>query len=325
MRQSRAYVEVRRLEGEKELKLKGAARISLDVLHFKQDQPRVLNLKHVGYLKECFKKKGGRRLQISVPAIIDQQCPDAIKVGLPLHTVQELEMACVRVRSGSIPFLRAQRLTSLVPTMRQDNIFGYLVKAFSATEAVFGRLEKTICELVLLAYLPCMLVYADPVSKLKAVQYLTPNVDLCQTQIFGYEAIWNPATDDIDAKISTGRIFNASIRDTAGVVVPLDWEPSEELSAFTKTNNSGAPKVRSMGYYDKGSSNCKPIQVMFYDNRGFLSATRYVNLKNFTGWAFSKSDNSSTFAAYNGVTMLVPVEGGQPRSPYNLSTEIDFS
>lgn len=64
MRQSRAYVEERRLEGEKELKLKGAARISLDVLHFKQDQPRVLNLKHVDYLKECFKKKGGRRLQI---------------------------------------------------------------------------------------------------------------------------------------------------------------------------------------------------------------------------------------------------------------------
>ncbi|KFZ16326.1 hypothetical protein V501_02274 [Pseudogymnoascus sp. VKM F-4519 (FW-2642)] len=178
---------------------------------------------------------------------------------------------------------------------------------------------------VLFVYLPCILVYADLVSyERQNTRDLTPKLDLCQAQVFGYEAIWNPATDDIDAKIDTGRIFNASIRDTAGVVVPLDWALSEELSPLTKINNSSAPKVRSMGHYYEGSNNCKPIQVTFYDNRGFLSAIRYVNLKKFTGWALSKSDNSSTFATYSGVTMLIPVEGGQPR--YNkLVTEVDFS
>lgn len=89
MRQSRAQIEERRLEGERELKFKGTARISLDVLHFKQDQPRELNSKHVEYLKECFQKEGCRRLQLSrhIPAIIDQQCLDATmrKSGVSAH------------------------------------------------------------------------------------------------------------------------------------------------------------------------------------------------------------------------------------------------
>lgn len=79
MRQSRAQREERRLEGERALKFKGTARISLDVLYFRRDQSRELNPKQVGRLKECFQKEGCHRLQVCrhIPAIIDQQCLDS--------------------------------------------------------------------------------------------------------------------------------------------------------------------------------------------------------------------------------------------------------
>ncbi|KAL5354472.1 hypothetical protein ACLOAV_000561 [Pseudogymnoascus australis] len=80
MQQSRTQVEDSRLEGERRLKYKGTARISLDVLHFKWNQPRELNSRHVEDLKERFRKEGCRRLPVRkhVPAIIDQQCLDAV-------------------------------------------------------------------------------------------------------------------------------------------------------------------------------------------------------------------------------------------------------
>ncbi|KFY68421.1 hypothetical protein V496_01043 [Pseudogymnoascus sp. VKM F-4515 (FW-2607)] len=64
---------------EKRLKFKGTAKISLDVLYFKQNQPRQLNLKHVEYLKECFQTEGCHRLPLCrhIPAKIDQRCLDA--------------------------------------------------------------------------------------------------------------------------------------------------------------------------------------------------------------------------------------------------------
>ncbi|KFZ13857.1 hypothetical protein V501_03496 [Pseudogymnoascus sp. VKM F-4519 (FW-2642)] len=72
-------VDDQRLEGEKRLKFKGTAKISLDVLYFKQNQPRQLNLKHVEYLKECFQNEGCHRLPLCrhIPAKIDQWCLDA--------------------------------------------------------------------------------------------------------------------------------------------------------------------------------------------------------------------------------------------------------
>lgn len=80
MQQSRTQVEDLRLEGERRLKYKGTARINLDVLHFKWNQPRELNSRHVENLKERFRKEGCRRLPVRkhVPAIIDQQCLDAV-------------------------------------------------------------------------------------------------------------------------------------------------------------------------------------------------------------------------------------------------------
>lgn len=67
------------LEEERRLKYKGTARISLDVLFFRQDQPRESSKRQADFLVDCFQKEGCHRLPLCnhVPAIIDQESLDA--------------------------------------------------------------------------------------------------------------------------------------------------------------------------------------------------------------------------------------------------------
>jgi hypothetical protein len=84
MQQSQVQIEDSRLEGERRLKYKGTARISLDVLYFRQDQPRESNKRHVDFLVDCFQKEGCHRLPFCnhVPAIIDQRSLDGAMLRL---------------------------------------------------------------------------------------------------------------------------------------------------------------------------------------------------------------------------------------------------
>ncbi|KFY64740.1 hypothetical protein V496_03055 [Pseudogymnoascus sp. VKM F-4515 (FW-2607)] len=79
MQQSQVQNEDSLLEGERRLKYKGTARISLDVLFFRQDQPRESNKRQADFLVDCFRKEGCHRLPFCnhVPAIIDQESLDA--------------------------------------------------------------------------------------------------------------------------------------------------------------------------------------------------------------------------------------------------------
>ncbi|KFX95974.1 hypothetical protein V490_03610 [Pseudogymnoascus sp. VKM F-3557] len=79
MQQSQVQNEDSVLEGERRLKYKGTARISLDVLFFRQDQPREPNKRQADFLVDCFRKEGCHRLPFCnhVPAIIDQESLDA--------------------------------------------------------------------------------------------------------------------------------------------------------------------------------------------------------------------------------------------------------
>ncbi|KFY78644.1 hypothetical protein V499_02247 [Pseudogymnoascus sp. VKM F-103] len=67
------------LEEERQLKFKGTARISLDVLLFRQDQPREYSKKQADFLVDCFQKEGCHRAPLynHVPAIINQESLDA--------------------------------------------------------------------------------------------------------------------------------------------------------------------------------------------------------------------------------------------------------
>ena len=78
MRQSRAQVEDQRFEAERSLKYRGAARVSLDALQFRNDQRRELDMEHVETLKKQFRVEGCRRENIKahVPVLIDQSCLD---------------------------------------------------------------------------------------------------------------------------------------------------------------------------------------------------------------------------------------------------------
>ncbi|OBT50791.1 hypothetical protein VE04_09038 [Pseudogymnoascus sp. 24MN13] len=79
MQQSQAQNEDSVLEGERRLKYKGTARIGLDVLFFRQDQPRKSSKRQAEFLVDCFRKEGCHRLPFCnhVPAIIDQESLDA--------------------------------------------------------------------------------------------------------------------------------------------------------------------------------------------------------------------------------------------------------
>ncbi|OBT79449.1 hypothetical protein VF21_02102 [Pseudogymnoascus sp. 05NY08] len=79
MQQSRAQNEDSMLEEERRLKYKGTARISLDVLFFRQDQPREYSQRQADFLVDCFQKEGCHRVPLCnhVPAIIDQESLDA--------------------------------------------------------------------------------------------------------------------------------------------------------------------------------------------------------------------------------------------------------
>ncbi|ELR07358.1 hypothetical protein GMDG_08373 [Pseudogymnoascus destructans 20631-21] len=79
MQQSRAQNEDSMLEEERRLKYKGTARISLDVLFFRQDQPREYSQRQADFLMDCFQKEGCHRVPLCnhVPAIIDHESLDA--------------------------------------------------------------------------------------------------------------------------------------------------------------------------------------------------------------------------------------------------------
>ncbi|KAG9228681.1 hypothetical protein BJ875DRAFT_229273 [Amylocarpus encephaloides] len=79
IQQSQAQNEDSVLEGERRLKYKGTARIGLDVLFFRQDQPRESNKRQADFLVDCFRKEGCHRLPFCnhVPVIIDQESLDA--------------------------------------------------------------------------------------------------------------------------------------------------------------------------------------------------------------------------------------------------------
>jgi hypothetical protein len=73
MRQALAQAEDSRLEKERRLKYQGTAR--LEVLYFRWDQPRELDLKHVEHLVECFRKDTCRRLpeRNHISAVIERE------------------------------------------------------------------------------------------------------------------------------------------------------------------------------------------------------------------------------------------------------------
>jgi hypothetical protein len=79
MQQSRAQNEDSMVEEERRLKYKGTARISLDVIFFRQDQPREYSQRQADFLVDCFQKEGCHRVPLCnhVPAIIDQESLDA--------------------------------------------------------------------------------------------------------------------------------------------------------------------------------------------------------------------------------------------------------
>jgi len=74
MRQTRYQKEELRLEAEKRVKYKGTARIKLEWLHFRWNEPRELDSKNVERLKSNF-RRDCRRLDIHnhIPALINQQ------------------------------------------------------------------------------------------------------------------------------------------------------------------------------------------------------------------------------------------------------------
>lgn len=78
MRQTRSQEEEVRLEAEKRVKYQGTARIRLEWLHFRWNEPRELDVKNVERLKSNF-RKDCRRLDIHnhIPALINQQHLDA--------------------------------------------------------------------------------------------------------------------------------------------------------------------------------------------------------------------------------------------------------
>jgi hypothetical protein len=79
MRQALAQAEDLRLEKERRLKYQGTAQVRLEVLSFRWDQPRELDLKHVGHLVECFRKDTCRRLPARnhISAVIERAHLDA--------------------------------------------------------------------------------------------------------------------------------------------------------------------------------------------------------------------------------------------------------
>lgn len=79
MDQSQAQIEDTRLEGERRLKYKGTACISLDVLYFRWDQLCKADKKHIQKLERCFEKEGCHRLPFRnhVAAIINRSSLDA--------------------------------------------------------------------------------------------------------------------------------------------------------------------------------------------------------------------------------------------------------
>nr|KAK5449229.1 hypothetical protein LTR18_002318 [Exophiala xenobiotica] len=79
MRQSRTRVEDERLERERQLKYRGTARISLDVLQFVVDDDRPLDVKNVQRLVKIYQREGCRRQFVSnhILVVIDQACLDS--------------------------------------------------------------------------------------------------------------------------------------------------------------------------------------------------------------------------------------------------------
>ncbi|KFY68422.1 hypothetical protein V496_01044 [Pseudogymnoascus sp. VKM F-4515 (FW-2607)] len=156
-----------------------------------------------------------------------------------------------------------------------------------------------------------MLVYADPLSKLKAVQYLTTSSDPCQVEVFGYEVefcIYDQNTLNGE-KTTKGRTFNATLGDTDGIATPFNWKRDEDFTPLDGTDLGGAARVRSLGYtpHPGNSSNCKPMQLMVYDNQGFTKIAKYFTPGKGPGWCITfYEDSNSTITAYSGVNMLLP-------------------
>jgi hypothetical protein len=76
MRQSRAQAEDHKFEAERNLRYCGSARVSLDVIHFRDDQLRELDEKHVESLIRQFRVEGCRRENVKnhIPVLISQSC-----------------------------------------------------------------------------------------------------------------------------------------------------------------------------------------------------------------------------------------------------------
>lgn len=80
MLQSGVQDQIAKLEAERRIKLRGAARIRLESLHFQSNEPGQADRKNVERLKSCFQSEGCDRQnpRYHVPAIIDQQQLDFI-------------------------------------------------------------------------------------------------------------------------------------------------------------------------------------------------------------------------------------------------------
>ena len=78
MRPSRRQADNARFERERRGKYRGAARITLDVLHFSEKQSTTLDQENVEYLKEVFRREHCRREPVRnhVLVLIDQSCLD---------------------------------------------------------------------------------------------------------------------------------------------------------------------------------------------------------------------------------------------------------
>ena len=131
------------------------------------------------------------------------------------------------------------------------------------------------------------------------------NSELCQIEVLGYEDDICTTTSSYDGN-NIKRIFSTTIEETGGIIKPFNW--TNEVYTY----DNSAAKVRSLEYtpslYNDDSNNCKPMQLMVYDH-GYISGVKYFTPGKGPAWCMFFPDNAtSTFTAYNGVNILIPMD-----------------
>ena len=142
-------------------------------------------------------------------------------------------------------------------------------------------------------------VYSVLVSyKRQVVRDLTIDSDTCsQVILIGFEEPQCGSGGDIGSKTFRALPLTTLI-DTDGIIKPLDW------------TNRGEAQIKSLRFSsinNANASNCNPMQFTFYNELGLYSGVTYFT----PGEASQKCVDyyGSTITMYNGVTLLVPIEG----------------